>query len=235
MKNALHKFTLTGLLAVASLTISSAASANVIDFDVSDVPHFGNDENYSGPGSIHRHYSEQNDRYSTPDPAIPFVEWQERYVSEWEFSRYPDGYTDEAVLPELVGYDMAEVWVWRDANSGHTEFRSHLITRADPVVFDWAASWVEFDDGNRYSYQEIIDNPFAHNVSIAPTSNSFTLQWNWDESPLGTSIPVHVQFVYTPLSALPPAVPEPETYAMLLAGLGLVGIVARRRRHLTHR
>ena len=30
----------------------------------------------------------------------------------------------------------------------------------------------------------------------------------------------------------PPAIPEPETYAMLLAGLGLVGIVARRRRSI---
>jgi hypothetical protein len=27
-----------------------------------------------------------------------------------------------------------------------------------------------------------------------------------------------------------PAIPEPETYAMMLAGLGLLGFVARRRR-----
>lgn len=32
------------------------------------------------------------------------------------------------------------------------------------------------------------------------------------------------------ISASPVAVPEPETYAMLLAGLGIVGMVARRRR-----
>jgi hypothetical protein len=30
------------------------------------------------------------------------------------------------------------------------------------------------------------------------------------------------------------AVPEPETYAMLLAGLGIVGLVARRRRNMIH-
>jgi hypothetical protein len=32
------------------------------------------------------------------------------------------------------------------------------------------------------------------------------------------------------LAMVPPPVPEPETYAMLLAGLGLMGLVARRRR-----
>ena len=32
------------------------------------------------------------------------------------------------------------------------------------------------------------------------------------------------------LSAIPPAVPEPEIYAMLLAGLGLIGWVGRRRK-----
>ncbi|MDR3212854.1 MAG: THxN family PEP-CTERM protein [Azoarcus sp.] len=36
----------------------------------------------------------------------------------------------------------------------------------------------------------------------------------------------------TPTSTTP--VPEPETYAMLLAGLGIVGVVARRRRHYIH-
>ncbi|MDR3322817.1 MAG: FxDxF family PEP-CTERM protein [Zoogloeaceae bacterium] len=30
-----------------------------------------------------------------------------------------------------------------------------------------------------------------------------------------------------------PTVPEPETYAMLLAGLGFLGVVARRRRNLS--
>ncbi|TXT22552.1 MAG: hypothetical protein FD134_2457, partial [Gallionellaceae bacterium] len=30
--------------------------------------------------------------------------------------------------------------------------------------------------------------------------------------------------------APPPAVPEPETYAMLLAGLGLLGFVGRRKK-----
>jgi hypothetical protein len=33
------------------------------------------------------------------------------------------------------------------------------------------------------------------------------------------------------LSQTIPAIPEPETYAMMLAGLGLLGFVARRRRH----
>ena len=33
-----------------------------------------------------------------------------------------------------------------------------------------------------------------------------------------------------PFSGVLPAVPEPETYAMLLAGLGLMGCVARRKK-----
>ncbi|MDR3324058.1 MAG: PEP-CTERM sorting domain-containing protein [Zoogloeaceae bacterium] len=32
-----------------------------------------------------------------------------------------------------------------------------------------------------------------------------------------------------------PAVPEPETYALLLAGLGLMGVIVRRRRKAAHR
>ncbi|MDR3212855.1 MAG: THxN family PEP-CTERM protein [Azoarcus sp.] len=42
-----------------------------------------------------------------------------------------------------------------------------------------------------------------------------------------------IQFAFN-ISATAAPVPEPETYAMLLAGLGIVGMVARRRRHYIH-
>jgi hypothetical protein len=68
----------------------------------------------------------------------------------------------------------------------------------------------------------------------------------WDVSGLRgsqyTNMYVHVQGIedgysakYTPLVWTPPPppqpVPEPETYAMLLAGLGLIGFRARRKKH----
>ena len=47
-------------------------------------------------------------------------------------------------------------------------------------------------------------------------------RWN------GTEIPANL-FV-TSMGAAPPPVPEPETYAMFLAGLGLLSAAARRRK-----
>ncbi len=46
----------------------------------------------------------------------------------------------------------------------------------------------------------------------------------------GVQINANHYFVATEVPGLASAVPEPETYAMLLAGLGLVGVVARRRK-----
>ena len=49
-----------------------------------------------------------------------------------------------------------------------------------------------------------------------------------DELHLGLGNHFLVDDIY--LNQSPAAVPEPETYAMLLAGLGLVGFAARRRK-----
>jgi hypothetical protein len=64
-------------------------------------------------------------------------------------------------------------------------------------------------------------------------SNAWIFSMNcacWGSSPKPRE--VHVTAVHTgDVSAIPP-VPEPETYAMLLAGLGLMSFTARRRKDL---
>ncbi|MDQ5945033.1 MAG: hypothetical protein QG619_452, partial [Pseudomonadota bacterium] len=76
-------------------------------------------------------------------------------------------------------------------------------------------------------------------------TNSMTWTIDFTGSSLNLSAPhLKVQFLQNAtdtkatgdlLSRTIPAVPEPETYAMLLAGLGLMGAVARRRQQASVR
>ena len=64
-----------------------------------------------------------------------------------------------------------------------------------------------------------------------PATGSFTLVVNGFAGLLGSENQVISASYSGGLNAMPTAaVPEPETYALLLAGLGVVGLVARRRR-----
>jgi len=78
-------------------------------------------------------------------------------------------------------------------------------------------------------------------AEIAHVNNS--LNGNWETrsySLIGDGSAMKLKFIATGTSdsygtsldnvSLTAAVPEPETYAMLLAGLGLVGVIARRRK-----
>jgi len=71
--------------------------------------------------------------------------------------------------------------------------------------------------------------PYSWNFGGAPTVNEVTLSagsyyyYVFGFAPSVAAYSINSAAVATP-------VPEPETYAMLLAGLGVVGFVARRRR-----
>ena len=73
-------------------------------------------------------------------------------------------------------------------------------------------------------------NVLAPNASVTDGSgviNGNVVVNNWNS---GVQINANHYFVTTDIPGLASAVPEADTYAMMLAGLGLVGVIARRRK-----
>ncbi|TVO60490.1 PEP-CTERM sorting domain-containing protein [Denitromonas ohlonensis] len=104
-----------------------------------------------------------------------------------------------------------------------------VTTAADGVAYAGSAAW-----GNATLYPGLSFNAglgeaiavavLYGNNTVAAEAKAFTL--NGDALQASTYL---AQDGYHLQIAAVPAVPEPETYAMLLAGLGLVGAIARRR------
>jgi hypothetical protein len=105
---------------------------------------------------------------------------------------------------------------------------------------DWKNSWLDYGDGPvslagvaRDDWEEpwldYNEEPFTWNWGFEGGSEKWATaginSWYLDVSDYDYFQIKAGQFVYNLA-----AVPEPETYAMMLAGLGLVGVVARRRR-----
>jgi hypothetical protein len=118
---------------------------------------------------------------------------------------------------------------------------------------DWASSWI--DDGNgSISLAGIPQNDwsqvggfidFGNPWGMPPPGSSPTIDVNnawywdipidWERAVSGSDNQIFGSITYHIISGTTSSVPEPTTPALLLAGLGLLGVVARRRRNLERR
>ena len=123
-----------------------------------------------------------------------------------------------AVIGAGIEYSYAD-----GANIDTADFSSTQLTIRDQVLTD-ANGWeMTFATPGGFTSLSLVSSSFVPGLTFSLAAGKVVVDW------LGTDTGPHdFRAVFNVGTA--PAVPEPETYALMLAGLGIVGFMARRRR-----
>ncbi|MDR0703002.1 MAG: PEP-CTERM sorting domain-containing protein [Azoarcus sp.] len=150
------------------------------------------------------------------------------------FWTYPDTYINSAVDNAPTG-DLISL------NQDGTITITFDQTVRDPILalVSWNRNHVQFAEGMQIEYLSSGSGPWGTGSFANQTETSFdgvgdlhgTIRLLGDYDSISfTHTPENSHEFTLGVLGLAPAVPEPDAYAMLLAGLGLMGVMARRQR-----
>jgi len=183
------------------------------------------------------------------------TDWVRYFFDNWSELQFDDGYHEfyqlwygleefrEGVLIQYESITITEWWhsyyVWR-ADDDHYSTNDPALVNSQvssifsalPLqgvgIFDFTQSFIHYSNGSSISLANLMFsrldganwNYIYHygDLIVDTRNNDFTLVWSdYDDSVTGVTLAYNLP------------IPEPETWAMLLAGLGIVGAVTRRR------
>ncbi len=142
-------------------------------------------------------------------------------------------YFDDDAFIGSMSFDVTpELSSWKAAKSTFIDSNVGGVTSVYSTSGTGLSGLADIDFGTQFgkgSRNRLSQNDYVHWQVTGLEGRSLT-----------NNMYVHVQGLedgksakYAPKSPLPPPVPEPETYAMLLTGLGLLGFTVKRRRQDT--
>lgn len=218
----------------ASMMIMATTTGNAFA-----VPSYGFSVRMSG-------YAQDNESYAFSFPAFTFTNISGAGIGITSISM-DDGSATQ--LWDYVSLESASAGIGytltsgdRVRNSGWHSTIAYTFTGFDSTKtfgFSLDPDTLRSGTGNIVDARPYVFNAGTPGTATATFSNGQATTLNWSNRIQGTFDPLRVgadatdlRNIYYEISGtqITAAVPEPETYTMMLAGLGLVGVMARRRK-----